>query len=205
MTRLVRLSLVNVVACALLSCSTSRPSAAPPPAPGPAPATAPGVAQAGGAQETTTVSAKIVRVEPKRRVVTLEMPDGHRVTVRAHARVQDLEQLKAGDVVSATYYESVAYDVKKAGAAKPGFKVTEATAVEPGAVGAAGEARAVTVTARINAVDQKAGTVTLAAADANPVTIRVKDPRALSDLKSGDLVQITYTEALAVAIEPRSR
>lgn len=207
MMRLVRTSLVCAAAWALFSCSSSKPCSAPAPPPGAvpvaaAPVAAPGTAPAGAVAATATISGKVVRVEPKRRVVTLEMADGRHLTVRAHASVKDLEKLKPGDVVAATYYESVAYDVKKAGAAKPGFKVAEASDVQPGTIPAAGDARAVTVTARVNTVDQTAGTLTLAAADAHPVTVRVKDPRLLADIKGGDLVQITYTEAIAVAIEP---
>jgi len=197
--RSLRMALVGAAACTLLSCSSSRSSSAPA---APAPAAAPAIVQAGGEQATATITATIVRVEPRRRVVTLEMPDGRQVTVRAHATVKDLEKLKPGDVVAATYYESVAYDVKKAGTAKPGLKVAETENVQPGKIPAAGDARAVTVTARVTAVDQKAGTVTLAAADAHPVTVRVRDPRLLADIKGGDLVQITYTEAVAVAIAP---
>jgi Cu/Ag efflux protein CusF len=205
MTRLVAALLIGAVACAPLSCS-SAPSAHQPPAHA-AGASAPptGGLQARTVEGAATVRAKVVRIEPKRRVVMLEMADGRRVTVRAHARIADLEALKPGDLVEATYYESIAYDVQKAGAAKPGFKVAEVGALEPGSRPAAGEARAVTVTARINAVDQKAGTVTLAAADANPVTIRVKDPRTLADIKTGDLVQITYTESVAISLDRQVR
>lgn len=199
--RLVQTSWVCAAALALLSCSSSKPcSQAPKPEAAATPAAA--AAPAGAVAETATVTAKVLRVEPKRRVVTLEMPDGHHVTVRAHASVKDLEKLKPGDVVAATYYESVAYDVKKAGAAKPGFKVAEASDIQPGAVAAAGDARVVTVTARVTTVDAKASTITLAAADAHPVTVRVKDPHLLADIKGGDLVQITYTEAVAVALAP---
>lgn len=189
---MIRVSLASVAACMLWSCSTARPSSE-------RPLTATGVASvaaAGSEQSSTTVRATVVRVEPKRRVVTLELPDGQRVTVRAHTRIKNLEKLTAGDMVTATYYESVAYAVKKAGAAKVGLQVGEAGAVAPGA----GEARAVTVTAHVSAVDHTTGTVTLAAADAHPVTIRARNPATLTDIGVGDVVEITYTEAVAVEI-----
>lgn len=153
-------------------------------------------------QGTVTVAATVVRVDAKRRLLTLETPDGRRVTARVHASVKQLEAVKAGDTVSATYYESVAYDVKKRGAAQPGVAVAEAAGVAPpSALPAAVDARTVTVTATVGSVDQKGGTLTLQAPDAAPVTVRVKDSAKLAQVRPGDVVEITYNEALAVAIE----
>ena len=126
------------------------------------------------AQGAVTVAATVVRVDPKKRLVTLEAPDGRRVTARVHARVKDLERLRAGDTVSATYYESLAYDVRTPGAAAAG--ATPRRRRSPARV----DTRAVTVTSRIAAVDRPAGTLTLQAPDADPVTVRIKDPAALA-------------------------
>jgi Cu/Ag efflux protein CusF len=150
-------------------------------------------------QGTVTLDATVVRVDAKRRLVTLEGPDGRRVTARVHASVKELEGVKAGDTVRATYYESVAYDVTRPGAAQPGVAAAEvAGSPQPAS---AVDARAVTVTAKVGAVDPKAGTLTLLAPDASPVTVRVKDATKLAQVKPGDLVQITYSEAVAVALE----
>jgi Cu/Ag efflux protein CusF len=146
------------------------------------------------AQGAVTVAATVVRVDAKKRLITLEAADGRRVTARVHARVKDLERLRAGDTVSATYYESLAYDVRPPGAAAPG---NAQPAPLPGTI----DTRAVTVTSRITAVDRPAGTLTLQAPDADPVTVRIKDPAALAGVKVGDLVDVTLTEAVAVAVE----
>jgi hypothetical protein len=152
--------------------------------------------------ETVTASATVVRVDAKRRLITFQGADGRRITTRVHARVADLERLRPGDVVTATYYESIAYDVKKPGQAVPGVAEAEDVTGGAGAPGGS-DARSITVTAPVGAVDRGAGTLTLHAPDAAPVTVRVKDPRALSAVKPGDLVEITYSEAVTVALDPK--
>jgi len=57
------------------------------------------------------------------------------------------------------------------------------------------------VTAKIKAIDKKNNTVTLKGPKGNLKTVKVKDPSNLDKVKVGDLVQITYTEALAIGVE----
>jgi len=186
---------VLMVSVALLaSCATRTPSGACGSEPCQAARAAGTLSDGTVAQGAVTVAATVVRVDPKKRLVTLEAPDGRRVTARVHARVKDLERLRAGDTVSATYYESLAYDVRTPGAAAP-------SNAEPPPLPNTVDARAVTVTSRITALDRSAGTLTLQAADADPVTVHIKDAAALARVKVGDLVDVTLTEAVAVAIE----
>jgi hypothetical protein len=67
----------------------------------------------------------------------------------------------------------------------------------PAAVGA----RAVSVTAKITAIDNKNHTVTLKGPQGKLTTVKVKDPSKLDLVNVGDLVSVTYTEALAIAVE----
>jgi len=181
------LSTSSAIFAACAPCASSGRSAAVP--------AAPAVAVQ---QSTVTVVAKVVRVDAKKRLVALETSDGRRMTVRAHAGVGGLESLRAGDIVRATYYESLAYDLRPPGSAAASNPVGgQAPARLPGAI----DARAVTVTARVESVDASAGTLTLQAPDAESVTLRVDAPAALARVHGGDLVDITLTEAVAVAIE----
>ena len=59
----------------------------------------------------------------------------------------------------------------------------------------------ITVTATIDKIDKKAQTVTLKGPEGNKETIKVKDPNNLKKVKVGDNVVISYTEALAIAVE----
>lgn len=165
------------------------------------PAVAPAPLPAAEVDGAVAASATVVRVEPRRRLVTLEMPDGRRITVRAHARAGDLETLHPGDIVAARYYESVAIAVKRPSEATPGVVAEDVRVPRPGRDAGAAEARVVTVTARITAVDAATGRITLEAADAHPVTLKVHDAAVLADIRAGELVQVTFTEAVALALE----
>jgi hypothetical protein len=66
--------------------------------------------------------------------------------------------------------------------------------------GAAG--RRVTITAQVEAIDLDKGTVTLKGPQGNTKTIKARNPANLKQVKVGDLIDITYTEAVAVKVEP---
>lgn len=158
------------------------------------------------AENTVSVSATVEAVDLKTRMVTIKGPDGRSVKVHVDDRVKNLPQVKKGDQVVATYYESLAYEVRKPGQAEPGVAVaSDVATAKPGEKPAGVGAQAVQVTATIDAIDTKANTVTLKGPDGDLTTIKVKDPSRLQKVKVGDLVEITYTEALAIAVEPAAK
>lgn len=58
-----------------------------------------------------------------------------------------------------------------------------------------------TLTAIIAAIDKPAGTVTLRGVSGDTTTIKGRDPQKLDRVAVGDVVEITYTEAVAIAVE----
>ena len=74
-------------------------------------------------------------------------------------------------------------------------------AAPPGSMPAGAGARAITATAKIKAIDKKNHTVTLKGPNGQMKTVKVKDPTKLDKVQVGDMVQLTYTEALAVAVQ----
>ena len=107
-----------------------------------------------------------------------------------------------GDEVTVSYYESLAYEVRKSGEVAPGATIAEAAGrAEPGDKPGAAGVRAVTVTATIAAIDKQAMTVTLKDADGELTTVKARDPQKLDRVAVGDIVDITYTEAVAVSVE----
>ena len=62
-------------------------------------------------ENAVTVTATVEKIDLATRMVTLRGPDGKSVTFRAGDQVKNLPQVKKGDKVVATYYESVAYEV----------------------------------------------------------------------------------------------
>ena len=158
------------------------------------------------AEQAVTVSATVVDVDQKSRVVTLLGPDNEEIVFRAGDEVRNLPQVKKGDLVNATYYESLAIDVKKKGTATPGVVVGEDAArakvgERPGAVAA----ESVRVTATVVGIDKKKNTITLKGPKGNTKTFPVKNPEHLKVVKVGDLVEATYTEAVGIDVTTPSK
>ncbi len=133
--------------------------------------------------------------------MTLKGPKGRTLTFDVRDK-QKLEMIQVGDPVVATYMEAVAYKVLKAGSGTPGVSVKEGTTTsKPGETPAGAVGREVTVTATITAIDKKAHTVTIKGPQGNSETIKAKDPKNLEAIKVGDLVDITYAQALVVSLD----
>ncbi len=156
-----------------------------------------------GTSESVMVKATVEAVDPAARTVTLKGPHGKSITVSVDDKVRNLSELKVGDEVVAKYYEAIAFELKKPGEAVPGRSVTEgAAALPPGQNPAGAAGQQVKVVATITAIDEADGSVTLTGADGKKVNVKARDPRNLKKVKAGDLVEITYTEALAISLEP---
>jgi len=153
-------------------------------------------------EETVTATATVEKVNQKTRHVTLKGSDGKTLTIVAGPEVRNLAQVKRGDVVRLTYRESLAYQVQKAGAAKPGVAAsTDVTRAQPGEKPAGSVTDTVTVRMTITAIDKAASEVTLRDPEGKVSVVKVKDPSKLDAVQVGDVVDIRYTEALAVAVE----
>src|SRR5664279_1202761 len=150
---------------------------------------------------SVTATATVTKINQKTREVTIKTDDGKEHSFVASDDVKNLAQVKKGDVITITYTEALAYQVRKHGAA-PGVSTTEAAvAAEPGAKPAGAVAQQTSVTVTITAIDPTVPTVTFMGPKGNTKTIKVRDPQKLVGVKVGDLVDITYTEAIAVKVD----
>jgi len=155
-----------------------------------------------GEEVVVTATATVEKIDVEKRLVTLRGPQGRTVTVTVDERVKNLPQVRVGDEVIASYYESVAYQVRKPGEATPGAGVAaELETAKPGEKPAGIAARVATVTATITAIDAKTPSVTLMGPEGRSVTVKVRDPKKLESVKVGDLVEIRYREAFAISVE----
>jgi Cu/Ag efflux protein CusF len=154
------------------------------------------------AAATVEVTATVVKIDLKKRKVTLKAADGREQSFVVDKAAKNLDQVKQGDLVVVTYAEALVYEVKKPGAAAPaaGTTVGAATA-KPGEKPAAVVARETTVTVTITAIDEKAPTVTFKGPKGGTRTIKVKDPAKLKGVKVGDQVELTFTQAIALSVE----
>src|SRR5262245_3463969 len=163
------LALALCGALALAGCASSKATA--PAAPAAVSARPPGGKVV---ERVVTASARVKEIDRAKRVVTLQRSDGSLVTFRADENVRNLDQVKVGDVVRATYYESIAYTVRRSGQGVPGASVAQGGArAQPGERPGIAGARIATITARISAIDKAAGTVDLEGPGGGTKTVEI--------------------------------
>jgi Cu/Ag efflux protein CusF len=158
------------------------------------------IAQAIEAQATVTA------IDMKTRMVTLKGPEGKESTFYVDERARNLGQVKVGDVVNIAYVEALAWKVRKSKKEAPSASVESGEArAEPGQKPAGAVAQRISITASVEAIDLANGTVTLKGPQGNTRTIKARNPANLKKVKVGDLVDITYTEMVALKVEPAAK
>lgn len=148
-----------------------------------------------------TATATIQAIDTTTRHITLRNAKGEEDTFSVGPAVARFNELKVGQTVRMTYYESLVFVVRKPGeAANPatdeaGFN--RAKGALPGATIATQQKRTVTV----KAIDPAVPSVTVTTDDGRTVTRKIEDKKNIAGLKVGDKIDITYTEALATSVE----
>jgi hypothetical protein len=162
----------------------------------------PGVA---GAAQTLKIAATITAIDAATRAVTLKGPQGREVTLTAGDQVKNFAQLKVGDQVNLEYIEAVTIELKK-GSTAPVARTEQmaAAGAKPGAQPAGMAGKQVTVVAEVVGVDAKTQVVTLRGPQ-RTVELKVADPEQFKRVAKGDRVEATYTEAVAIAVEPAKK
>ena len=149
------------------------------------------------------VSAQVVSIDKATRTVTLKGPQGNVVDVVAGDEVRNFEQIKVGDFVLVRYAQALTLELRKVKGAVGDVTVREgAVRAKPGERPGAAGAREVTAIATVTAVDPKKSTITLKGPRGNVVTLDVQNPDQFKVVKKGDQVEVTYTEAVALSVEP---
>jgi len=123
-------------------------------------------------------------------------------TILCGPEVKRFDELKVGDTITFRYYESVAYAIRKPGQptglpAQTGPAVVRGQGARPG--GTISQQETATVT--IKAIDAKVPSVTVLTGDGRTVSLKVEDKNNLKDVKAGDKVEITYTEAVMISVK----
>jgi hypothetical protein len=162
-------------------------------------------------EATEEISATVEAVDVDTRMVSLRAPNGQKFTMEAGPQVRNLPQVKVGDRVITRYYTAIAAELRRRG---DGSGETDAPVVDTaigrapeGARPAGAAGRQVRQTVRITTVDKKNHVVGFYGSDGLVRSLPVRTPEAqefISKLRAGDEVEVTYTEALAVSVEPES-
>ena len=154
--------------------------------------------------DTITATAVVESIDQATRTATLRTADGRALVVRAGPDVRNFDQVKAGDRLRVSFTDALAAEV-----IKPGSGVTSVTPSVSRAAAGAMPSGSVSVATqgvvKVQSVDAASNRVTVTGADGVPLTLNVRDAQAqqfIRGLKAGDEVQLTYTESVAVSVEP---
>jgi hypothetical protein len=154
--------------------------------------------------ESLTIEAVVEAVDQEKREVLLRGPEGNLVTVTADEGVQRLDEIKVGDRVNAqfsTYIKAEFRDPTEAEKAEPVVVLAglgrAAENQPPGAV--VGQAFKAVVTIEI--INRPDMFVTVKGPRGNYATIPAEDRELITQLNVGEVVILTYAEAVALMLE----
>jgi hypothetical protein len=162
-------------------------------------------AQAQAAEPITKVNmlkmtATIQAIDSTKRTVTLRDEMGNEDEFAVSQDMQRFNELKVGQKVDITYYESLVLQVLKPG--EQGLGTTEAAGLSrakgglPAATLGSQDTRTVTITS----VDPSVPSVTVTTSDGRSVTRKIEDKSLLDRVKPGDKVDITFTRAMITSV-----
>jgi hypothetical protein len=158
-----------------------------------------------GVAQTVKLTATITAIDKATRDVTLKGPQGNEVTVTAGPEVKKFDSLKVGDQVDVQYVEALTLELKKGG----GMVVARteqkgAVGAKPGETPGGAVGRQVTIVADVVGLDPVKQVVTLKGPQ-RTVDLKVPDPEQFKRIAKGDQVEATFTQALALAVEPAAK
>jgi hypothetical protein len=148
------------------------------------------------------LSATITAIDSTNRMLTLRDETGNEDTFSVDKAVQRFDELKVGQKVNITYYESMVFQVLKPGEKGSGTSLEAALSRAKSALPAGTIATQEKMTVTVKAIDATVPSVTVATDDGRVVTRKIEDKKNLANLKPGDRVDITFTRALVTNVAP---
>ncbi len=154
------------------------------------------------ASQSMTVSAVVDAIDHETRVVTVTKDDGESLTFTATKEVRNLDQVAVGDVLVAEYMEQVSIEVMANDGMEPEQIQAEALArAKEGEMPAAAAMETTIITATVEEINLEANTFKLKGPDGTVEEYVARNPENLKLAEVGDLVVITLTAAMAIAVQ----
>ena len=152
--------------------------------------------------EKVIITALVEAINHETREVTLRGPEGNSVSFVASEEARNLDQVSAGDIVMAEYIQSMSIEVMANDGSKPGAgEMAAAGRSEKGEMPGMAAIDTVVVTATVEEINIEANTFKLKGPSGEIKEYEARDPENLKKVAVGDLVVITYTEAVAITVE----
>ena len=149
--------------------------------------------------ESITQTFTVEAIEQGTRTMTVKDEKGIYETLQAPPGLARFSELKVGDKITARYYENVVVRLKKPG--EPAVNVDSAalTRTTEKVGGTAATQRTMTVT--VTAMDPKTSSVTVKGPNGYVYSRRATDKKAFAQLKVGDQLDMTWTDALLISVD----
>jgi len=162
------------------------------------------MADKGGSRiEQVEMRATVESVNYETREVVFVGREGQRTAMIMGPEVRNLAQVKPGDQLVVTYTEGLAVAIVPPGTAKQKAITEGAARAKEGDKPGVAKMQVATVTVTIDAIDLDANTVSFTDPQGFKDTILVERPEGkafIRELKVGDMVDITFSRAVAIAI-----
>jgi hypothetical protein len=158
------------------------------------------------ASDRQTIKATVEDVDQATRTVTLKGENGKTVSVKCGDEVRNFDQIKAGDQVTVKFYQSVALALRKSDEPPSAEEQRAVLRAEPGEKPGGAVIKTMQVSATIESIDKATRQVTLKGPEGKTKTVKVGDEvKNFDNLKEGDQVMATVTEALAIDVSKPSQ
>jgi Cu/Ag efflux protein CusF len=154
-----------------------------------------------GEGEAVVATATIQSVDRAKREVTLKKEDGTIATIKVPETARNFDQIKAGDVVTAAYTESVALAVRKSDEPPSATGRESVERAAPGQKPGAEKTSTVQISATVEKIDRAKRELTLKGPEGKTKTVKVpQDMKRFDELKEGDQIVVTATQAVAIEV-----
>jgi translation initiation factor IF-1 len=156
-------------------------------------------------EDTVEASATVESVDVLNRLMTIKTEAGDLVTLEVGPEVQNLVQVRQGDRVVVRYREAIGARISNDAAGQPVSIDVDTDRARLGQRPSARASATTNVPVTINSVDTRSNLVTFSGPDGLVRSITVATPQGrefIKQLKKGDTVVLSFTEAFAVSVEP---
>jgi len=152
--------------------------------------------------QTVVVTAVVEAINHETRDVTLRGPEGNSVSFVASEEARNLDQVSVGDVVMAEYVQTMSIEVVANDGSEAGAgELAAAGRSDKGSMPAMTAIDAVVITAIVEEINLENNTFKLKGPSGEIQEYEARDPENLKKSEVGDIVVITYTEAIAISVE----
>ena len=149
--------------------------------------------------ESEAVTVTVVAIEQSSRTMTVRDSKGIYEILEAPPGMARFNELKVGDTITVRYYQNVVIRLKKPDEAAvdvDSAALTRGAGQRP--AGTAGRQR--TITATVTAMDPKTNAVTVTGPNGYVYSRQVADKKVFAQLKVGDRLDMTWTDALLISV-----